>query len=323
MFSRSAIVQYAFSRVAIALLLLSTGGCGTEDRAASGSGRPQQQSPSADISDYEAIDDAGRIIRLTAPARRIISLLPAATETLIDLGLTDRLVGRTDFDDSELAHLPSVGGGLTPSIEIIASLEPDLVIAWEEAAGARVRPRLEALGIPVMAVATRDTAGIFSNIERLGRLTGEPARADSLAAGMRSELEEIRRSIEGREPPPVVYLIGLDPPMVAGPNVFIGEILEVAGGGNVFDDLTAPSPQISVEEIVRRRPEIVLVPESGSATMPVDALARQPGWRELIAAGKTRVHTLPPDILHRPGPSVVSAARQLRDILHPNPADFR
>ncbi|MEX2570149.1 MAG: cobalamin-binding protein [Gemmatimonadota bacterium] len=266
----------------------------------------------------EAVDDLGRTVRLDGPATRIVSLLPGATETLVALGAGDRLVARTDYDDDPaLAHLPSVGGGLTPSIELLASLRPDLVVAWEEAGAARTRPRLEALGIPVFSVTTQDTAGIFANVERFGRLVGLPERADSLAAAMRSELDAVRASVAGRERPTVLYMIGLDPPMVAGRSVFIGEVLEVAGGRNVFADVSAPSPRVSLEEIVRRRPDLVLLPASGASSLPVERLRELPGWRDL-SQGTTRFEPLPADVLHRPGPSVVEAARVLRDVIHPD-----
>src|SRR5690606_22611718 len=100
------------------------------------------------VAGVEAIDDAGRLVRLEGPAERVISLLPAVTETLVAMGAGDRLVARTDYDTGRLEHLPTVGGGLTPSLELLASLRPDLVIAWEEAGVTRVRPRLEELGIP-------------------------------------------------------------------------------------------------------------------------------------------------------------------------------
>jgi iron complex transport system substrate-binding protein len=308
----------------VALLLVAiSGGCDPADDGSAGMASAEVDAFSLAAGQgepVEAVDDAGRTIRLAEPARRIVSLMPAATETVIALGAESLLVGRTDYDDAALAHLPSVGGGLTPSVELLVSLRPDLVIAWEEAGAARIRPRLEALGIAVFAVATRDTAGIFANVERFGRLTGESGRAERLAAEMRRELAAVSASVAGREPPAVLYMIGLDPPMVAGPNLFIGEIVEVAGGRNIFADATAPSPQISLEEIVRRQPEIVLIPAAGASSISIERLASTPGWRELIESGETRFHALPPDVLHRPGPSVVAAARLLRDVIHPEMA---
>jgi iron complex transport system substrate-binding protein len=273
---------------------------------------------------FVAVDDAGRTVRLSAAAERIVSLLPGATETLLEMGAGERLVARTDHDaDPRLAHLPSIGGGLTPSLEKLASLQPDLVIVWEEAGTARLRPRLEALGIAVFAARTQDTTAIFANIERFGRLTGLEASADSLAAALRHQLEAVRRSVAGRPRPAVVYVIGLDPTTVAGPNVFIGELLEVAGGRNVFADVTASSPQMSLEEIVRRRPELVLMPAPGNGAAAIARLRRAPGWRELIDSGSTRVELVDADLLHRPGAAIGRAAEALRDAIHGVPDEPR
>src|SRR5690606_27769483 len=121
---------------------------------------------------------------------------------------------RTDFDDTpDLAGLPSLGGGLTPNLELLASLDPDLVVAWEEAGTARTRSRLEAMGIPVYAVQTRDTAQIFDTIRELGRLIGHDVEAEAVAAALRRDLDGVRASVTGRPRPSVLYLISLDPPM--------------------------------------------------------------------------------------------------------------
>jgi ABC-type Fe3+-hydroxamate transport system substrate-binding protein len=298
-------------RCAIGLLgLLSVlGGCGSGPAAESG----REESPATPPS-IEVVDDAARPVRLERPASRVLSLLPSTTELLLAFGAADRLVARTDFDeDPTLADLPSVGGGLTPSLEQIAALQPDLVVAWEEAGGARIRTRLEALGIAVFAARTRDTADIFRNLEHLGRLVGLEERADALAAHLRSELDAVARSTAGSHRPRSVYLISLDPPIIAGRGLFIGELLEVAGGENVFSEPGAASPQVSLEEILRRRPEVVLV-ASDAAGARADVAGR-PGWREL-AAGGARFHLVPADSVHRPGPRIARAAWLLSRILH-------
>lgn len=265
---------------------------------------------------WTVTDDVGRTVALATPAERIISLLPATTETLVALGARDRLVARTDYDDPALADLPSVGGGLTPNLETVASLRPDLVVAWEEAGTARIRPRLEELGIEVFAVQTRDTADIYANVRRLGTLIGEEARAASLAARLRAGLDSVRASVEGLPSPGVLYLAGNDPPFVAGPNLFIGQMVEVAGGRNVFPELEDESPQMSVEEIVLRQPDLVLMASAADGDVAARLVA-QPGWSELARSG-TRFQALPADVLHRPGPSMVEAAKLLRDAIHPD-----
>ena len=311
--------QTLFVRGTGVLLLALGAACG----GAADHDRPSESLPADDAHWVEAVDDAGRLVRLPAPATRVISLLPAVTETLVAMGATDKLVARTEYDVGPLGHLPSIGGGLTPSLELLASLRPDLVIAWEESGLARVRPRLEELGIPVFAAQTQDTAGIYANIERLGRLVGRGEQADSLAAWMRAELAAVRASVADREAPEVLYLIGVDPPIVAGPNVFIGEILSLAGGRNAFPELREESPQMSLEEVVRRRPELVLFPSSGPGGTDAGRLRAAPGWSELARAGTTRFHALPAELLHRPGPSIVEAAWILRDAIHPDLAGRR
>src|SRR5690606_23797356 len=130
---------------------------------------------------------------------------------------------------------------------------------------------------------TRDTAGIFANIERLGTLTGLQTGADSLAGWIRAELAAVSASVAGLEAPAVLYMIGLDPPMIAPPGVCIGEVLEIAGGRNVFPEVTGLWPQMSLEEIAQRRPDVVLIPASGAASTPLERLRSEPGWRELMA----------------------------------------
>jgi iron complex transport system substrate-binding protein len=266
----------------------------------------------------EVVDDAGRTVRLPRPATRVVSLLPAGTETVLALGGEALLVARTDYDhDPRVAGLPSVGGGLTPSLEVLAALRPDLVIAWEEAGTARVRPRLEELGIAVFAIRTQDTTDIFNNIARLGHLTGRDAAADSVARAVRAGLDAVRASVAGRPRPSVLYVVGVEPPLTAGPNTFVAQLIGVAGGQTVFPDLQADWPQVSLEEVVRRQPEVLVLPVGENPRASMERLRGTAGWRELLAAGRTRVHTVPADVLNRPSPGIVQSAELLRDAIHP------
>jgi iron complex transport system substrate-binding protein len=272
------------------------------------------------VAPVAAVDDAGREVRLPRPAARVVSLLPAVTETLLALGAGETLVARTDYDhDPSVAHLPSVGGGLTPSLEVLAALRPDLVVAWEEAGTARVRPRLEELGISVFALRTQDTTDIFNNIRRLGHLTGRDRSADSVALRVRAGLDSVRASVAGLPEPTVLYVVGIDPPLTAGPNTFISQLIGVAGGRTVFPDLRTDWPQISLEEVVRRRPDVLILPVGADEQASLQRLRTAAGWRDLLAGGHTRVHAVPADLLNRPGTTIVESARLLRAGIHPTP----
>lgn len=297
----------------LSILLLA--GCG-------GDGASARPDPAAGEAGVVLTDDAGREVRLPRPAARIVSLVPSATETLLAIGAGDRLVGRTDFDTHPaLGRLPSVGGGMDPSVETLAALRPDLVIGWETRGDQRTRRRLEELGIPVFAVEVDDTAAVFRAVASLGALAGRTGGADSLAAGLRRELAEVRASVAGRPRPTVFFLVWNDPPMTAGPSTFISQVLGVAGGRNVFADLAGEWPNVSLEEIVRRQPDYLVLPqgEKGGAH-DLDKLRGAPGWRELRAMREGRAVAVDSELMNRPGPRLGEAARALRDALHPDAA---
>jgi ABC-type hemin transport system substrate-binding protein len=216
------------------------------------------------------------------------------------------------------APAQSVGGGLTPSLELLASLRPDLVIAWEEAGTARVRPRLEALGIPVFAMRTQDTTDIFNNIARFGTAhsaaTRPPTRWRAASARGWTRSAPPSPGCRGRR---VLYVVGIEPPLTAGPNTFIAQLIEVAGGRTVFPDVRGDWPQLSLEEIVRRRPDVLVLPVGADEPASLERLRGAAGWRELLADGRTRVRTVPADVLNRPGPSIVRSAELLREAIHP------
>jgi iron complex transport system substrate-binding protein len=271
-----------------------------------------------EAAEVAATDDGGREVRLARPARRVVSLLPAGTETLFALGAGGQVVGRTRYDtDAGFAHLPSVGGGLDPSLEALLALRPDLVVAWESVGTASVRPRLEALGIPVFAIQTRDTAAILRNIRNLGHLTGRDAAADSLAGAVRARFDSVRASVPPGPRPSVLYVVSFDPPIIAGTDNFIAELISLAGGEPVRISGAARgvSPQVSLEELLRRQPDLVIVPVGADREGPLRRLRTQPGWRELRAVREGRVAMVPSDVMSRPGPSILESARLMREAI--------
>jgi len=290
--------------------------CTGADAGRAGTKAADSASSSAAIS---AVDDAGQPLRMAAPARHIVSLIPSATETLLAIGAGDRLAGRTDFDTGPgLDSVPSVGGGMDPSLEALAALKPDLVLGWKSANDHGLRDRLRALGIPFFAVHAEDTTDVYRTIRNLGVLTARTRAADSLSASLRRELVALHASVEGRGTPSVFFLVWNDPPMTAGPETFISQMLGVAGGANVFGDQAQLWPNVSMEEIVRRDPDWLVLPqgEKGGAH-DVAQLRAATGWRELRAMKTGRTLTLPADLVNRPGPRMAQAARRLRDGLPP------
>lgn len=259
-------------------------------------------------------DDGGNVVRLARPAERIVSLLPNATDVLLALGAGERLVGRTRYDgDPSIAHVTSVGGGLDPSVEAILALRPDVVLSWETDRGARIRAALESAGVPVVGMWANDTGDVYSAIERIGHLTGRDSAAAALVAGTRAELAAVQQEAAGDSVAPrVLYVIATSPPMVAGPGLFAGQLVGVAGGRLEFAELAEPSPSVSIEAIVRRDPDVVVLPVGEDSVRSVAQLQALAGWRELRAVREGRVVTVPAEQTNRPGPSMGETARLLR-----------
>lgn len=299
-----------------ALLLLFAAALAPTLQACGGGAERAASSASPPIA---VVDDAGDTLRLSSPARRIVSLAPNATETLVAIGARPQLVGRSDYDTGlGVDSVASVGGALDPSLERLVALRPDLVIGWHSAGANPVRDRLRELGIAFLAVRTTDTTDIFRTIGVLGRVTGRDASADSVAAAVRSQLAAVRASVAGRPPRTAFYVVGDEPLMTAGPGTFTVQLMEIAGGRTAFPDATGQPQYVSMEELVRRQPEVVLLPVGDGGDARVAELAGRPGWRELNAFRAGTVRALPADEVNRMGPGIGQTARRFRDALHPD-----
>ena len=266
------------------------------------------------------VDDVADTVRLAAPAQRVVSMVPAQTQILLSLGAGDRIIARTDFDTQlELADLPSTGNGLTPNVEWIASQQPDLVISWADAQSRSVVVRLSSLGIPAYASAVETVDDIIRSVERLGALTGTNAAADSIVRSIRAGMDSVERSVAGLPRPSVMYVIGLDPLMVAGPGTFVHEAITTAGGDNVFSDAGQRWPVVSIEEVIRRDPAVIIFGlgrTAAEADVAMERLSEQPGWRELSAVRAGRMHWADPYEFNRPSPGIARTTDQMAEMLN-------
>ena len=257
---------------------------------------------SAEAASTTIVDRAGRTFSATTDPRSIISLVPSATQAIVALGEQDRLVGRTDFDTaSAVSSLPSVGGGLEPSVEVLVSLNPDLVIRFFGQADQRTPAQLDQLGVPHFAVQPERIDDVLSMIDGLGRLLHQGARADSLTVEIEEALRFIRERVTGRTRPAVAFLLDGTPTWAAGSNTFVGELIQIAGGRNVFDDLERPWAPMSPEALVARDIDVVLTPAgSMPGGIPSDVLV-------LEVSNLTQL----------PGPRLAEAAEEIARALHP------
>ena len=289
-------------KIFLLLLLIALGACA-------------ERAPEPATTEIVVTDDASRTVHLKQPATRVVSLMPTVTDLLIAMGATDRLIARTDFDtDPRLARLPSLGGGLTPSVEWLASQKPDLVISWPDHGTRSLVDQLATVGVPVYSARSESIDDSYRIVTNLGTLLGMKTQADSLRRNLRAALDSVRARTRVRAPVAVAYVVGIDPPMVAAAGTFIDELVTIAGGRNVFPDLQL-WPQVSLEELVQRDPAVIVLANNDS----VDALAQLrtlPGWRELTAVKQGRVHRVSPYLFNRSGPLMPNAARELAQFFH-------
>ena len=273
------------------------------------------------------VDDRGRAHDPSAPRTRIVSLIPAVTETLVAIGGADLLVARTRYDeDPVLADLPSVGGGIDPSLEFLAQLDPDLVVLWASgASGVLLEDRLGEIGLNWYAAAIQTVDDFRRHARNLGQLVGRSAAADSVIARAERDIEAAARSWSGQDPVEVVYVVQPEPPMTVGPGTFLDSVLGAAGAVNAFGDIVGSWPLVSMEEVVRRNPDYVIVPVQGYGVPEVppeysdpsfERLRSRPGWAAVPAVSAGRVISVDGSLFGRPGPRMGEAALYLATRLH-------
>lgn len=268
-------------------------------------------------------DDRGDTLRLAEPASRVVSLIPAATEILFAIGAGERVVGRTRYGDHPPAarSVPSVGEGVRPSAELVLARRPDAVIMYAGSANQRSLARFSRVGVPVLAVEHNTLGDLYRNLRRLGALTGRRAEADSLVRRLRRELSRVRKLTGPRDRPAVYYDVWSRPPRTVGSGSYLDTLIAVAGGRNVFSDLDAPSPQVSLEAVAARDPDLILAPRAGGSEGRRRPPAKRPGWDVIPAVREGRVRRVDGDLLHRLGPRLGRAAAELAAAVHPELED--
>ena len=264
-------------------------------------------------------DDAGRVLVLEATPQRIVSLVPVATEILFSLGEGTRLAGRSRFDDypPEARSIPDVGDAIRPSVETVILRDPDLVILIGGSDNADAVREMERLGIPHLVVLFNTLDELHANIIRLGQIVGREGQAGRLWEGIERDLEAVRSSVAGKPIPAVYYDVGYPPAFTIGAGSYLDVLLSTAGGRNVFGDLAAPSPRVSLEAIISRDPDVIIYPVSGHGPAHAAGPAERPGWENLRAVKRGAVLEVPSDLMHRLGPRVGRAAKILAEALHP------
>lgn len=318
-----------FAALLLALAFFAAGCAPQAGTAPAGEAQPTAVSssptPTAEPSPgpLSLTDGLGRQVALPAPAQRVVSLAPSNTEILFAIGAGEQVVGRDEFSDfpPEAANLPSVGGGFGDfNNEAIVELQPDLVLAAELNPPELVAA-LEQLGLTVYYLPNPTSLEeLYENMLTVATLTGRAAAAQQQIEALAARVVEIESRLAGASRRPKVFyeLDSTDPnaPWTAGPGSFIDTLIRLASGENVAGDLEGEYLQLSIEELVVRDPEIILLGDAAYGVTP-ESLAARAGWEGLTAVKEGKILPFDDDLVSRPGPRLVEGLETLAKLIHP------
>ncbi|MGH9595676.1 MAG: ABC transporter substrate-binding protein [Edaphobacter sp.] len=261
-------------------------------------------------------DEMGRTIVVPDHPHRVICLMPTITDTVFALGAGGDVVGISEYTKYPAAALkkPIVGDLIKPSIEVILSLHPDLVIGTQPMGPMEITGELERAGIPIFLVSPHGLAGILHSVETIGMALNRTQQADALAHSLQRRIDAVKTRTKDLPAPRVFMPVWYDPITTIGRDAFITEIISAAGGRSVTDDIPTEWPQISMEVVLLRAPDALLLVRGGKTTMKV--LENRPGWSSMAAIKTHRAYYVD-DRINLASPVAIDALEDLAKQFHP------
>ncbi|MFJ2364867.1 cobalamin-binding protein [Pseudomonas sp. NPDC087697] len=247
-----------------------------------------------------------------AAVERVISLAPSLSEIVVELGSADLLVGVLDAGErpAQLKSIPSVGRYGQLDMERLLSLKPDLLLLWPGSVGPAQREQLSRLGIPTYVAEPHNFKQLTRQIEAIAKQLGRPERGRTLAVDLRKQLDELRQRYQRKEPLRVFYQVWDQPLYTVGGGQIISDALEVCGAHNVFADMTLPAPQVSVESVLSRNPQVILA----SSQAQLDAWK---AWPQVTAVAQGQLLLVTDKGLERPSGQMIAATAKLCRLIAP------
>jgi iron complex transport system substrate-binding protein len=273
-------------------------------------------SPAVCLASRTLTDELGRIVVVPDHPRKLICLAPSIVDDVYSLGAGSDVIAVSDYTTypADAVKKPSIGAPLNPSLEKIIAMHPDLVLATGDFNQIPAIDQLVRYGIPVFMVNPHGIAGIHKSILSLGHALNRDAEAAALLHDLQAREQSVRQRIEGK---PVVRLfmpVWYDPIITAGKHAFITELIEMAGGSSITSDIAQEWPQVSLEAIVARNPDALLLIKGSKVS--IAELENRPGWQALAAVRGRRVFYVD-KLIELPSPAAIYAMEDLAKELHP------
>jgi ABC-type Fe3+-hydroxamate transport system substrate-binding protein len=259
-------------------------------------------------------DDFGDPVVVKSTPRRVVSLNPATTDLIFALGAGDRLVGRTHWDVYPAAAIavPDLGSGIRPNVEAVLGARPDLVILYASRDNRAAASELRAAGVNTLSLKIDHIADFTRASRTIARLLGDSVRGIIVADSVERTLRRVRAATQRLQKPTVFWHIWDAPLITIGSGSYMNELIEIAGGKNVYGDMAETSPAVSIEDVLKRDPRFIITGPEGSKK-----IVRDPRWSQAPAVKQNRILVVDTAIVGRPSVRLGEAAESLARLLHP------
>jgi len=265
--------------------------------------------------DRPQADDFGDPVVVKNVPARVVSLNPATTDLVFALGAGNRLVGRTHWDlyPAEAKNVPDLGSGLRPNIEAVLGARPDLVILYASEDNRNAASELRAAGVNTLSLRIDHIEDFHRATRLIAQLLGDSARGKLVSDSVARTLERVRNATASLPKPGVFWHIWDAPLITIGRGSYMHELIEIAGGTNIYGDMSEPSPTVSMEDVFRRNPEYIITGPEGVVKISGDVR-----WSAAQAVRNRRIIVLDTTIVGRPSVRLGEAALSLAKLLHPD-----
>jgi len=264
-------------------------------------------------------DEIGRKMKIPDSAKTIISLAPSITEILFDLGLNEEIAGVTDFCDYPEAVLskPRIGGFVNPNIEKIVSLKPDLIIATRDGNRMETIHRLNDLGFSVYVVNPKGIDGVIKTIQNIGEIVGRVNQSRKIIKKIMINKEDVVTRTRSLRKPKVFFQVGYAPIVTVGKDTLADDLIRLAGGRSISENESLNYPTYSIEAILSKAPEIIIVSSMNSKTDYLNLVEMWQNWKSIPAVKKKAIYVVDSNLVDRPTPRIVEGLETMVRMIHP------
>ncbi len=285
--------------------------------------KPSQATAKETVYPLTVSDATGKEVTFPKAPERIVSTSPAETEILFALGLDDRIVGVSDYDDYPDAakSKPKVGGVVKPNEEAILTQSPDFVIGGISMEKP-VAEKLKSLGMPVYVTQPKKLDDIMANILVMGKITNKQEQAEKLVAQMKDDIADVQDAVKNVKPEDrkKVYL-EFSPGWTVGKGEFMDELISLAGATNIASDTVGWNP-ISEEKIVKDDPDVILyangITDEKTGKQLEDIIKNRSGWDKIKAIRESQIYGMDQNTLSRPGPRITQGLKEVAKAIYPD-----